>query len=102
MWTRGVDPVQTLGVFTLPLIAKAERVFTPALIHYLAQGLREVVADAFHTLMVIDDKGAVLTRIWCLYEAWQTSRKGRGALVMLSYGIEFRPLEKVRRCVGGG
>ena len=54
------------------------------------------MADASHTLMVIDDKGAVLTRIWCLYEAWQTSRKGRGALVMLSYGIEFRPLEKVR------
>ena len=32
----------------------------------------------------------------CLYEAWQTGRKGKGKLVMLSYGTKFEPLEKVR------
>ena len=92
-----MDPFQTPGVVTLPL-PRLSILSTPAPTQYIRppQGLREVVADASHTLMVIDDKGAVLTRIWCLYEAWQTSRKGRGALVMLSYGIEFRPLEKVR------
>ena len=59
------------------------------------QGLREVVQDAVQTLMVIDDRGAVLTRIWCLYEAWHTAKKGKGKLVMLAYGVEFEPLEKV-------
>lgn len=31
----------------------------------------------------------------CLYEAWQTSRKGKGRLAILTYGIAFDPLEKV-------
>ena len=30
--------------------------------------LKEVVADAQQTLMVLDKEGAILTRIWCLYE----------------------------------
>ena len=39
-------------------------------------GLKEVVEDADKTLMVLDRQDAVLTRIWCLYEAWLTSRAG--------------------------
>ena len=49
--------------------------------------------------MVLDEEGAILTRIWCLYEAWKTSSKGREALVLMSYGIDFEPLEKVRMSV---
>ena len=30
--------------------------------------LQEVVADACQTLMVIDNEGSALTRIWCLFE----------------------------------
>jgi hypothetical protein len=33
----------------------------------------------------------------CLYEAWQTSRQGKGRLVILSYGINFEPLKKVMK-----
>eukprot|EP00955_Chlamydomonas_euryale_P098219 365127-Chlamydomonas_euryale.AAC.3 len=38
--------------------------------------------------------GTVLSRIWCLYEAWQSGRKGPGSLLLLSYGITFNKLEK--------
>lgn len=35
----------------------------------LAQ-LKEVVEYADQTLMILDKEGSVLTRIWCLFEAW--------------------------------
>ena len=69
--------------------------------------VKDVVEDADKTLMVLDPQGAILTRIWCLYEAWQTSRKGandsvalnrnegNSALVLMSYGIELEPLKDV-------
>ncbi|KAG1655308.1 hypothetical protein FOA52_007965 [Chlamydomonas sp. UWO 241] len=57
--------------------------------------LKEVLADADQTLMCLDHKGAVLTRIWCLYEAWQSQRKGRGRLVIMSYDIKLEPLQQV-------
>ena len=59
------------------------------------QGLKDVVEDAKSTLMVLDEEGAILTRIWCLYEAWQTSIKSKEALVLMTYGIKIEPLEKV-------
>ncbi|KAG1668517.1 hypothetical protein FOA52_012111 [Chlamydomonas sp. UWO 241] len=59
------------------------------------QQLKEVIADAESTLMVVDQAGAVLTRIWCLYEAWQAGRNGPGRLALLSYGTDFESLRKV-------
>ena len=59
------------------------------------QGLKDVVVSSVQTLMVLDEQGSVLTRIWCLYEAWQTSLKGRD-LVILSYGIDVNALIEVR------
>ena len=41
-----------------------------------SQGLQDVVFDSERTLMVLDEAGAILSRIWCLYEAWKTSLKG--------------------------
>ena len=81
-------------------------------------GLKEVVEDADKTLMVLDLQGVILTRVWCLYEAWLTSRAGgssggkggggdgggcgvrggggapgrsreKGRLVLMSYGVEL-------------
>ena len=81
-------------------------------------GLKEVVEDADKTLMVLDLQGVILTRVWCLYEAWLTSRAGgssggkggggdgggcgvrggggapgrsrdNGRLVLMSYGVEL-------------
>ncbi|KAG1659926.1 hypothetical protein FOA52_015364 [Chlamydomonas sp. UWO 241] len=46
--------------------------------------LQEVVADAEQTQMIIDQEGAVLTRIWCLYEAYQAGLRGPGSLALLS------------------
>ena len=46
--------------------------------------------------MVLDEEGSILTRVWCLYEAWKSCLKGREALVMMSYDVEFEKLEKVR------
>jgi len=57
--------------------------------------LKEVVEDSVQTLMVLDFKGLVLSRIWCLYEAWNTWRKGRGGLRLLAYGVRWEALEKV-------
>ena len=60
-----------------------------------------MIFDAERTLMVLDEEGAILTRIWCLYEAWQTSIKSKEALVLMSYGIEFESLDKVCHIKGG-
>ena len=34
-----------------------------------------------------------------LFKAWQSGLKGGGMLVMMAYGVEFEPLEKVGDCV---
>ncbi|KAG1677967.1 hypothetical protein FOA52_001385 [Chlamydomonas sp. UWO 241] len=57
--------------------------------------LKEVVADCDQMVMVLDSDGKLLTRIWCLYEAWQAGRKGPGSLLLLSYGIDLDPLKQV-------
>ncbi|GIM13817.1 hypothetical protein Vretimale_16879, partial [Volvox reticuliferus] len=57
--------------------------------------LWEAVYDAEETLMVLDRHGLVFSRIWCLYEAWQTSRAGPSKLRLLSYGAEIDSLEKI-------
>ena len=58
--------------------------------------LKEVVEDANQTLMILDKEGSVLTRIWCLFEAWHTGKKCRmGALRLLSYGVKWAALQKV-------
>jgi hypothetical protein len=60
----------------------------------LAQ-LKEVVEDADQTLMILDKEGSVLTRIWCLFEAWHTGKKGPGTLRLLSYGLKWSAVQKV-------
>ena len=60
----------------------------------LAQ-LKEVVEDAEQTLMILDKEGSVLTRIWCLFEAWHTGKKGPGNLRLLSYGLKWTAVQKV-------
>ncbi|GIL83783.1 hypothetical protein Vretifemale_12537 [Volvox reticuliferus] len=49
--------------------------------------LRDVVQNATCALMVLDAKGSILTRLWCLYEAWLAGTSGREKLRLLSYGI---------------
>ena len=57
--------------------------------------LKEVVEDADQTLMILDREGSVLSRIWCLYEAWHTGKKGKDALKLMAYGVSWEQLEKV-------
>ncbi|GIL87932.1 hypothetical protein Vretimale_6273 [Volvox reticuliferus] len=57
--------------------------------------LHEVIQDAEGTLMVLDGEGTALTRIWCLYEAWQTYKAGPGKIQLLSYGLDYDELKKV-------
>ncbi|KAG1663281.1 hypothetical protein FOA52_006322 [Chlamydomonas sp. UWO 241] len=60
----------------------------------LLLGLRDMVQDARQTLMVLDGDGEVLDRLWCLYDAWQSGRKGHGSLVLLSYGVGPEQLQR--------
>ena len=57
--------------------------------------LKEVVEDCDQTLMVLDNEGFVLTRIWCLFEAWHSGKKGKNALKLLAYGVMWEQLGKV-------
>ncbi len=49
------------------------------------QFLKDVLADSERTLMVLDPKGLILTRIWCLFEVWHSTRTGASKLSILSY-----------------
>ncbi|GIL50307.1 hypothetical protein Vafri_6512 [Volvox africanus] len=61
----------------------------------LAQ-LQEVVGASEATLLVMDRYGTVLTRIWCLYEIWQTVRqRGSEALCVLAGPLDFEELVHV-------
>ena len=54
--------------------------------------------------MVLDPEGALLTRIWCLYEVWQSIKAGDKLRVLL-YGLHLDEVEKVGMAVwwwGGG
>ena len=62
--------------------------------------LKETVEDATDILMILDPSGIILTRIWCLYEAWHAGRKtGKGQstsfLKLLAYGLEWKNLQQV-------
>lgn len=99
-WRHGLPTLPWSEVFIwLDVLAmnqhRPEDIARPSLL----LGLREVGEDALGTLMVLDQVGAVLTRIWCLYEAWQTSCKGKGKRIMLTYGVDIDPLRKVRHIV---
>ena len=59
--------------------------------------LKEVVEDCDQTLMILDKEGSVLTRIWCLFEAWHTGKKGSGALRLLCYGVDFNIFFRIFR-----
>ncbi|KXZ41457.1 hypothetical protein GPECTOR_457g361 [Gonium pectorale] len=79
--------------------------------------LREVVAAAEETLLVLDQEARPLSRVWCLYEAWLAGRAprgtsagadgggeggrsgglemtGNGKLRLLSYGISFERMKQ--------
>ena len=56
--------------------------------------LHEVIKFSQQTLMVMGD-GSCLSRIWCLYEAWHSGKKGKDALKLLAYGARWERLEKV-------
>jgi hypothetical protein len=58
--------------------------------------LKEVLADAERTLMVLDPTGMILTRIWCLFEAWHSTRRGASKLSILSYERDLPSMQKVR------
>ncbi|GLI63213.1 hypothetical protein VaNZ11_006069 [Volvox africanus] len=61
----------------------------------LAQ-LQEVVGASEATLLVMDRYGTVLTRIWCLYEIWQTVRqRGSEAVCVLAGPLDFEELVHV-------
>ena len=57
--------------------------------------LKEMVWDSSQTLMVLDPKASILTRILCLHEAWQSGQKGAGSLALLSYGMDFADMQQV-------
>ncbi|KAG2432306.1 hypothetical protein HYH02_013028 [Chlamydomonas schloesseri] len=57
-----------------------------------------VIRHSRATVMLLDPQGAVLTRIWCLYEAWKTAEyKGPGGLQMLAplSAVHYGALEAV-------
>lgn len=60
-------------------------------------GLKVVVKLAHQTLMVLDGKGQLLRRVWCLYEAAETAKKSQGKsdLRMLCYDMPLAPIIKV-------
>ncbi|GLI64287.1 hypothetical protein VaNZ11_007468 [Volvox africanus] len=49
--------------------------------------LRQVVQKSTCALMVLDAEGSILSRFWCLYEAWLAGTSGPEKLRLLSYGI---------------
>lgn len=52
--------------------------------------LLSVLQAARGTLLVLEDGGAPLTRLWCLWEAWQTGQhKDGSALRSLTHGLDF-------------
>ncbi|KAG2495848.1 hypothetical protein HYH03_006087 [Edaphochlamys debaryana] len=58
--------------------------------------LQNVIKHSSATVMLMDPAGAVLTRIWCLYEAWKTAEyKGAGGLQMLAPHVNYDSLEAV-------
>ena len=60
--------------------------------------LREVVTDAKGTLTVMDKRGMVMTRIWCLYEAWHSLQKGNdNGLRVLMYGVDIVSIKFVSK-----
>ncbi|KAG2427326.1 hypothetical protein HXX76_012521 [Chlamydomonas incerta] len=60
--------------------------------------LQNVIRHSQATVMLLDAQGAVLTRIWCLYEAWKTAEfKGAGGLQVLAppTAVNYSALEGV-------
>ena len=57
--------------------------------------VEEVIMDAQETLVVIDKRGLILQRMWCLWEVWTTimvKAQGRAAIIPLRYGLRMEPL----------
>ena len=51
--------------------------------------------DAQETLVVIDKRGLILQRMWCLWEVWTTLRvkaQGKAAIIPLRYGLTMETL----------
>ncbi len=59
------------------------------------QFLKDVLADSERTLRVLDPTGMILTRIWCLFEAWHSTRAGASKLSILSYDRDLHSMKKV-------
>ncbi|EFJ40045.1 hypothetical protein VOLCADRAFT_100240 [Volvox carteri f. nagariensis] len=61
----------------------------------LAQ-LKDCVEASHQTLLCLDDKGLVLTRIWCLYEIWNTILAGGPPkLAVLGYDVNQDAFKEV-------
>mmetsp|Transcript_31220 Transcript_31220/g.69446 ORF Transcript_31220/g.69446 Transcript_31220/m.69446 type:complete len:482 (+) Transcript_31220:82-1527(+) len=57
--------------------------------------LQTVITRVERTLLILDSTGVVLTRIWCLYEIWQTMKKHTGVLEVLAE-VSLLDLEQVQ------
>jgi hypothetical protein len=58
--------------------------------------VEEVIMDAQETLVVIDKRGLILQRMWCLWEVWttlQVKAQGKAAIIPLRYGLKMEPLK---------
>ena len=55
----------------------------------------EGLAACETTLLCVDREGAVLQRLWCLYEVWRSyTTKGPQALTILGYHMDVRAVEQ--------
>jgi len=100
-WRRGEEPLPWEEVYVwLDVLAMNQH--TPKDMDFntrwaLLLALREMVQDAVQTLMVLDCDGDVLDRLWCLYDAWQAGRKGKGSLLLLAYGVDDKQLRRAEK-----
>ncbi|GLC46569.1 hypothetical protein PLESTB_001620200 [Pleodorina starrii] len=99
IWRRSADGQQALPVLDAANVFMWFDMFAINQHKPLQSGdlptLGEAVRNAEGTFMVLDRAGTPLKRIWCLYEAWQSSMAGPGKLRILSYGIDFEDLKQV-------
>jgi tetratricopeptide (TPR) repeat protein len=58
--------------------------------------LQNVIVQSHQTLLVLDDTGQVLRRVWCLFEVWKTvQHKSVSGLVVLARDVNLLGLKKI-------
>src|SRR5690606_1378019 len=59
---------------------------------------RNIIDSCEKTLVCMDQNGVLLSRIWCLYEIWNTIQTPgviqQGKLILIAHGIDYNSLEE--------